>query len=242
MLEQRQRYLSSSTVASYAEPGDCYEEIFQYVCHILRKAKRRALGLYQALQSRRQASGPAAPACAKPAPQAKEPRHFSKWPCLPWPPGCPTGASCASDWGLRARPPSPRHRQSRPVQQVENPGLPQELQSAPLIPSRPRQKNAPPSSVCPALRLPPGDPHLKTRSILCPRSRDTPESPPVAAASPHAWVPSASTCLLARRSSDAQPPGRKGPSPPCKAGAVLLRSPARAHSSTHWTVAVTGRF
>ena len=50
MLEQRQRYLSSSTVASYAEPGDCYEEIFQYVCHILRKAKRRALGLYQALR------------------------------------------------------------------------------------------------------------------------------------------------------------------------------------------------
>uniref|UniRef100_A0A8C9MDG0 Calcium voltage-gated channel subunit alpha1 I n=1 Tax=Panthera tigris altaica TaxID=74533 RepID=A0A8C9MDG0_PANTA len=55
MLEQRQRFLSSSTVASYAEPGDCYEEIFQYVCHILRKARRRALGLYQALQSRRRA-------------------------------------------------------------------------------------------------------------------------------------------------------------------------------------------
>lgn len=154
MLEQRQRYLSSSTVASYAEPGDCYEEIFQYVCHILRKAKRRALGLYQALQSRRQASGPAAPACAKPAPQAKEPRHFSKWPCLPWPPGCPTGASCASDWGLRACPPSPRHRQSRPVQQVENPGLPQELQSAPLIPSRPRQKNAPRIQCVPCTQAP----------------------------------------------------------------------------------------
>ncbi|ELW64455.1 Voltage-dependent T-type calcium channel subunit alpha-1I [Tupaia chinensis] len=30
MLEQRQRYLSSSTVASYAEPGDCYEELLQY--------------------------------------------------------------------------------------------------------------------------------------------------------------------------------------------------------------------
>nr|AAD45251.1 T-type calcium channel alpha1I subunit [Homo sapiens] len=76
MLEQRQRYLSSSTVASYAEPGDCYEEIFQYVCHILRKAKRRALGLYQALQSRRQALGPEAPAPAKPGPHAKEPRHY----------------------------------------------------------------------------------------------------------------------------------------------------------------------
>ncbi|XP_036063425.1 voltage-dependent T-type calcium channel subunit alpha-1I isoform X1 [Onychomys torridus] len=75
MLEQRQRYLSSSTVASYAEPGDCYEEIFQYVCHILRKAKRRALGLYQALQNRRQATGPGTPAPAKPGPHAKEPSH-----------------------------------------------------------------------------------------------------------------------------------------------------------------------
>uniref|UniRef100_A0A8C4LLD1 Voltage-dependent T-type calcium channel subunit alpha n=1 Tax=Equus asinus asinus TaxID=83772 RepID=A0A8C4LLD1_EQUAS len=80
MLEQRQRYLSSSTVASYAEPGDCYEEIFQYVCHILRKAKRRALGLYQALQSRRQAPGLGAPTSAKLGPHAKEPRHHSKWP------------------------------------------------------------------------------------------------------------------------------------------------------------------
>uniref|UniRef100_A0A8D2DBN4 Voltage-dependent T-type calcium channel subunit alpha n=1 Tax=Sciurus vulgaris TaxID=55149 RepID=A0A8D2DBN4_SCIVU len=80
MLEQRQRYLSSSTVASYAEPGDCYEEIFQYVCHILRKAKRRALGLYQALQSRRQALGPGAPAPAKPGPHAREPRHCKLCP------------------------------------------------------------------------------------------------------------------------------------------------------------------
>ncbi|EPQ10885.1 Voltage-dependent T-type calcium channel subunit alpha-1I [Myotis brandtii] len=80
MLEQRQRYLSSSTVASYAEPGDCYEEIFQYVCHILRKAKRRALGFYQALQSRRQALGPGGPASPQPAPRAKEPRHFKLCP------------------------------------------------------------------------------------------------------------------------------------------------------------------
>ncbi|XP_064347500.1 voltage-dependent T-type calcium channel subunit alpha-1I isoform X2 [Camelus dromedarius] len=80
MLEQRQRYLSSSTVASYAEPGDCYEEIFQYVCHILRKAKRRALGLYQALQSRRQAPDPGTPSSAKPGPHAKEPRHCKLCP------------------------------------------------------------------------------------------------------------------------------------------------------------------
>ncbi|XP_007519450.2 voltage-dependent T-type calcium channel subunit alpha-1I [Erinaceus europaeus] len=76
MLEQRQRYLSSSTVASYAEPGDCYEEIFQYICHILRKAKRRALGLYQVLQSRRQACSPNMPTSAKPGAHAKEPRHY----------------------------------------------------------------------------------------------------------------------------------------------------------------------
>nr|XP_020732607.1 voltage-dependent T-type calcium channel subunit alpha-1I [Odocoileus virginianus texanus] len=78
MLEQRQRYLSSSTVASYAEPGDCYEEIFQYICHILRKAKRRALGLYQALRSRHQAPG--TPGSATPGPRAKEPRHYKLCP------------------------------------------------------------------------------------------------------------------------------------------------------------------
>ena len=124
MLEQRQRYLSSSTVASYAEPGDCYEEIFQYVCHILRKARRRALGLYQALQSRRRAPGPGASPSAKPGPRAKEPRHYSKWSRLPPPPGCPAQASCASSggfWGPRdgaageRAPLSPRHRQSRPA-------------------------------------------------------------------------------------------------------------------------------
>ncbi|KYO36290.1 hypothetical protein Y1Q_0024060 [Alligator mississippiensis] len=54
MQEQRARYLSSSTVASYMEPGDCYEEIFQYICHIVRKAKRRTLSLYNNLQNRRQ--------------------------------------------------------------------------------------------------------------------------------------------------------------------------------------------
>ncbi|GCC30246.1 hypothetical protein chiPu_0008694 [Chiloscyllium punctatum] len=52
MQEQRALYLSSSTVASFAEPGDCYEEIFQYVCHILRKARRRTLGLYTSFHSR----------------------------------------------------------------------------------------------------------------------------------------------------------------------------------------------
>ncbi|XP_072890108.1 voltage-dependent T-type calcium channel subunit alpha-1I-like isoform X2 [Hemitrygon akajei] len=54
MQEQRALYFSSSTLASFAEPGDCYEEIFQYVCHILRKAKRRTAALYASLRSRSQ--------------------------------------------------------------------------------------------------------------------------------------------------------------------------------------------
>eukprot|EP00061_Rhincodon_typus_P013256 g39519.t1 len=51
MQEQRALYLSSSTVASFTEPGDCYEEMFQYVCHILRKARRRTLGIYTSFHS-----------------------------------------------------------------------------------------------------------------------------------------------------------------------------------------------
>uniref|UniRef100_A0A4W6CUY6 Calcium voltage-gated channel subunit alpha1 Ib n=1 Tax=Lates calcarifer TaxID=8187 RepID=A0A4W6CUY6_LATCA len=39
MQEQRAQCSSSSTLAS--EPGDCYEELFQLVCHVLRKAKRQ---------------------------------------------------------------------------------------------------------------------------------------------------------------------------------------------------------
>ncbi|KFW03312.1 Voltage-dependent T-type calcium channel subunit alpha-1I, partial [Fulmarus glacialis] len=76
MQEQRARYLSSSTVASYMEPGDCYEEIFQYVCHIVRKAKRRTLGLYNSIQSRRQ--GHVEPSDAKLRMNRKSQRHYSK--------------------------------------------------------------------------------------------------------------------------------------------------------------------
>ncbi|XP_062476497.1 voltage-dependent T-type calcium channel subunit alpha-1I isoform X1 [Pezoporus occidentalis] len=74
MQEQRARYLSSSTVASYMEPGDCYEEIFQYICHIMRKAKRRTLGLYNSIQSRRQ--GHVQPSNAKLGVNRKSQRHY----------------------------------------------------------------------------------------------------------------------------------------------------------------------
>ncbi|KAK1798112.1 hypothetical protein P4O66_000606 [Electrophorus voltai] len=49
MQEQRAACLSSSTLASLAEPGDCYEELFQLVCHVLRKARRRAAALLRAM-------------------------------------------------------------------------------------------------------------------------------------------------------------------------------------------------
>ncbi|XP_060633075.2 voltage-dependent T-type calcium channel subunit alpha-1I isoform X3 [Anolis sagrei] len=76
MQEQRARYLSSSTVASYMEPGDCYEEIFQYVCHIVRKAKRRTLGFYNSLQDRR--LGRTEPSTAKRNIKEKDQRHYRR--------------------------------------------------------------------------------------------------------------------------------------------------------------------
>ncbi|XP_041863089.1 voltage-dependent T-type calcium channel subunit alpha-1I-like isoform X2 [Melanotaenia boesemani] len=52
MQEQRAQCLSSSTLASMTEPGDCYEEIFQLVCHVLRKAKRRSAAFYYTLRGK----------------------------------------------------------------------------------------------------------------------------------------------------------------------------------------------
>uniref|UniRef100_A0A8C7WQR4 Ion transport domain-containing protein n=1 Tax=Oryzias sinensis TaxID=183150 RepID=A0A8C7WQR4_9TELE len=50
MQEQRARCFSSSTLAS--EPGDCYEELFQLMCHFLRKAKRQAVSLFYTLSGK----------------------------------------------------------------------------------------------------------------------------------------------------------------------------------------------
>ncbi|XP_048188579.1 voltage-dependent T-type calcium channel subunit alpha-1H isoform X2 [Perognathus longimembris pacificus] len=47
MREQRARYLSNdSTLASFSEPGSCYEELLKYMGHVFRKVKRRSLRLY----------------------------------------------------------------------------------------------------------------------------------------------------------------------------------------------------
>lgn len=50
MQEQRARCSSSSTLAS--EPGDCYEELFQLVCHVLRKAKRQTISFFNTLRGK----------------------------------------------------------------------------------------------------------------------------------------------------------------------------------------------
>ncbi|XP_047189952.1 voltage-dependent T-type calcium channel subunit alpha-1I-like isoform X3 [Scophthalmus maximus] len=50
MQEQRARCTSSSTLAS--EPGDCYEALFQLVCHCLRKARRQAVALFYTLRGK----------------------------------------------------------------------------------------------------------------------------------------------------------------------------------------------
>ncbi|KTG31969.1 hypothetical protein cypCar_00042355, partial [Cyprinus carpio] len=59
MQEQRATRLSSSTLASLVEPSDCYEEIFQLVCHVLRKGRRRTSAFFRTL-------------CCKPPEQAQE--------------------------------------------------------------------------------------------------------------------------------------------------------------------------
>ncbi|XP_078274277.1 voltage-dependent T-type calcium channel subunit alpha-1H isoform X1 [Rhinoraja longicauda] len=54
MQEQRARFLSNdSTIASFSEPGSCYEELLKYICHLYRKVKRRALRLYNTWRNKR---------------------------------------------------------------------------------------------------------------------------------------------------------------------------------------------
>nr|XP_004655653.1 voltage-dependent T-type calcium channel subunit alpha-1G isoform X5 [Jaculus jaculus] len=50
MREQRVRFLSNaSTLASFSEPGSCYEELLKYLVYILRKAARRLAQVSRAL-------------------------------------------------------------------------------------------------------------------------------------------------------------------------------------------------
>nr|XP_046193674.1 voltage-dependent T-type calcium channel subunit alpha-1I-like [Oncorhynchus gorbuscha] len=53
MQEQRAQAHSSSTLASMTEPSaGCYESVFQLVCHVLRKARRRSMALCNRLLGR----------------------------------------------------------------------------------------------------------------------------------------------------------------------------------------------
>ncbi|XP_051985788.1 voltage-dependent T-type calcium channel subunit alpha-1I-like [Xyrauchen texanus] len=58
MQEQWAARQSSSTLASLAEPGDCYEEIFQLICHVLRKARRRTAAFFRNLYCKPQEQTP----------------------------------------------------------------------------------------------------------------------------------------------------------------------------------------
>lgn len=41
MLQERKRCHSSSTLASSAEPGGCYDEIIKYIAHLMHRARRK---------------------------------------------------------------------------------------------------------------------------------------------------------------------------------------------------------
>ncbi|XP_044275969.1 voltage-dependent T-type calcium channel subunit alpha-1G [Varanus komodoensis] len=48
MKEQRIRYLSNaSTLASFSEPGSCYDELLKYLVYILRKASKQVVEVYR---------------------------------------------------------------------------------------------------------------------------------------------------------------------------------------------------
>ncbi|XP_058508951.1 voltage-dependent T-type calcium channel subunit alpha-1H [Solea solea] len=54
MREQRARYMSNdSTLASYSEPGSCYEEMLRYISHLYRKFTRRVQRIYSGWHSKR---------------------------------------------------------------------------------------------------------------------------------------------------------------------------------------------
>uniref|UniRef100_A0A671WES2 Calcium voltage-gated channel subunit alpha1 Ia n=1 Tax=Sparus aurata TaxID=8175 RepID=A0A671WES2_SPAAU len=78
MQEQRAQCLSSSTLASMAEPGDCYEEIFQLVCHVLRKAKRRSAALYYTLRGKPPPAGGGRGNRPSHCPHQNKPDHSSQ--------------------------------------------------------------------------------------------------------------------------------------------------------------------
>ncbi|XP_054564867.1 voltage-dependent T-type calcium channel subunit alpha-1G isoform X15 [Eptesicus fuscus] len=69
MREQRVRFLSNaSTLASFSEPGSCYEELLKYLVYILRKAARRLAQVSRAVGVRAGLLSPAALGVQEPQP------------------------------------------------------------------------------------------------------------------------------------------------------------------------------
>uniref|UniRef100_A0A674NH58 Calcium channel, voltage-dependent, T type, alpha 1H subunit a n=1 Tax=Takifugu rubripes TaxID=31033 RepID=A0A674NH58_TAKRU len=62
MREQRARYMSNdSTLASYSEPGSCYEEMLRYISHLYRKLRRRLQRIYAGWHSSSRGCGSLGP-------------------------------------------------------------------------------------------------------------------------------------------------------------------------------------
>ncbi|XP_062866886.1 voltage-dependent T-type calcium channel subunit alpha-1H [Trichomycterus rosablanca] len=60
MREQRARFLSNeSMLSSLAEPGSCYEELINYLVHLLRKSYRHVVHFYSGVWKRSKSSTPA---------------------------------------------------------------------------------------------------------------------------------------------------------------------------------------
>ncbi|KAK1886194.1 Voltage-dependent T-type calcium channel subunit alpha-1I, partial [Dissostichus eleginoides] len=78
MQEQRARCSSNSTLDS--EPGDCYEAVFQLVCHMIRKARRQTVALFNTLRGKPRS----------PCPHHSKPDHTSATD------GCPQCAAALS--------------------------------------------------------------------------------------------------------------------------------------------------
>uniref|UniRef100_A0A8C9VFI7 Voltage-dependent T-type calcium channel subunit alpha n=1 Tax=Scleropages formosus TaxID=113540 RepID=A0A8C9VFI7_SCLFO len=79
MKEQRVRFMSNaSTLASFSEPGSCYDELLKYLVHVVRKASRQVAHLTRAAARRAGLRVRASPALGPP--MHKRQRHRLRQP------------------------------------------------------------------------------------------------------------------------------------------------------------------
>ncbi|XP_045442069.1 voltage-dependent T-type calcium channel subunit alpha-1G isoform X9 [Pipistrellus kuhlii] len=83
MREQRVRFLSNaSTLASFSEPGSCYEELLKYLVYILRKAARRLAQVSRAAGVRAGLLSPAPLGVQEPQPSGSCSRSHRRRPSV----------------------------------------------------------------------------------------------------------------------------------------------------------------